>query len=72
MSVKLSNSQLNKLKDKVKDKTDVVLKLSSNMIGNSDVETNFSHKLFLTNRQVATLFKAFFKHSSGDIKLLRC
>ena len=39
------------------------------MIGKSDDETNFSHKLFLTNRQVANLRKAFAKHTSTDIKL---
>ena len=43
-NVKLSNSQLNKLKSAIKNKTDVVLKLSSNMIGNLDDETNFPHK----------------------------
>ena len=41
LNVKLSNSQLNKLKSAIKNKTDVVLRLSSNMIGNSDYETNF-------------------------------
>ena len=39
------------------------------MIGNSDDETNFPHKLLLTNRQVANLCKAFAKHTSTDIKL---
>ena len=39
------------------------------MIGNSDDETNFPHKLFLTNRQVANLRKAFANHTSTDIKL---
>ena len=39
------------------------------MIGNSDDETNFSHKLLLTNRQVANLRKAFANHRSTDIKL---
>ena len=39
------------------------------MIGNSDDETNFSHKLLLTNRQVANLRKAFANHTSTDIKL---
>ena len=38
------------------------------MIGNSDDETNFLHKLFLTNRQVANLRKAFAKYTSTDIK----
>ena len=45
LNVKLSKSQLNKLKSAIKDETDVVLRLSSNMIGDSDDETNFSHKL---------------------------
>ena len=50
LNVKLSNSQLNKLKSAIKNETEVVLRLSSNMIG--DNETNFPHKLLLTNRQV--------------------
>ena len=54
LNVKLSNSQLNKLKNKTK----VVLRLSPNMIGNSDDEINFPHKLLLTNRQVANLHKS--------------
>ena len=50
LNVKLSNAQLNKLKSAVKKETDIILRLSSNMIGNSDGETNFLHKLLLTNR----------------------
>ena len=47
LNVKLSNLQLNnKLKSAIKNETEVVLKLSSNMIG--DDEINFPHKL-LTN-----------------------
>ena len=38
------------------------------MIGNSDDETNFPHKLLLTNRQVANLCKAFANYLSTDIK----
>ena len=53
LNVKLSNSQINKLKSATKNKTKVVLKLSSNMIGNSDDETNFPHKLLLNDRQVS-------------------
>ena len=59
LNVKLSNSQLNKLKSAIKNESEVVLRLSSNMIGNSDDETNFPHTLLLTNRQVANLRKAF-------------
>ena len=57
LNVKLSNSQLNNLKPAIKIKTEVVLRLSSNMIG--DDETNFLHKLLLTNRQAAIFVKLF-------------
>ena len=66
---KLSNSQLDKLTSAIKNETEIVLRLSSNMIGNSDDETNFPHELLLTNRQVANLRKAFTNNSSTDIKL---
>ena len=56
LNVKLSNSQLNKLKSAIKNGTDVILRLSSNMIGNSDDETNFPHNLLLTNRQILQIF----------------
>ena len=69
LKVKLSNSQLNKLKSPIKNETNAVLRLSSNMIGNPDDETNFPHKLMLTNRQVANFRGAFAKHTSTDIKL---
>ena len=68
LNVKLSNSQLSKLKSAIKNETDVVLRLSSNMIGNSDDNTNFHHELLLTKRQVANLLKAFANHTSANIK----
>ena len=67
LNVKLSYSQFNKFKSAIKNETEVVLRLSSNII--SDNETNFPHKLLVTNRQVAYLRKAFANHSSTDIKL---
>ena len=67
LNVKLSNSQLNKFKSAIKNETEVVLRLSSNMTGNN--ETNFPHKLLLTNGQVSNLRKAFSNHLSADIKL---
>ena len=67
MNVKLSISQFNKLKSAIKSKTDVALRLSSNMIGNSDDQTNFPHELL----QVGNLRKAFAKHTSTDIKLAK-
>ena len=51
----------------MKNETEVFLRLSSNMIG--DNESNFHSKLFLTNRQVANLCKAFANYLSTDIKL---
>ena len=48
LNVKLSNSRLNKLKSAIKNESEVVLKLSSNMIGNN--ENNFPHELLLTDR----------------------
>ena len=67
LNEKLSNSQLNKFKSAIKNETEVVLKSSSNIIG--DNETDFPHKLLLTNRQVSNLRKAFANHLSADIKL---
>ena len=69
LNVKLSNSQLNKLKSAIKNETRLVLRLLSNMIGNSNDETNFLHKLLLTNRQVVNIRKAFANYLSTNIKL---
>ena len=69
LNVKLSNSQLNKLKSSIKNETDVVLRISSNMVSNSNDNANFPHELLLTNRQVANIRKAFANHSSIYIKL---
>ena len=69
LNVKLSNSQLNKLKSLIKNETDVDLRISSSMVGNSNDNTNFPHELLLTNRQVANIRKAFANHSLTDIKL---
>ena len=50
LNTKLSNSQLNKFKSTIENETEVVLRLLWNMVGGN--ETNFPHKLLLTNRQV--------------------
>ena len=42
--------------------------LSSNLIGNSNDETNFSHKLLLADAQVSKIRKAFANDSSANIK----
>ena len=69
LNVKLSNSRLNKLKSAIKNGTDVALRLSSNMVGSSNDENYFPHKLLLTNRQILSLRKVFASHTSVDIKL---
>ena len=68
-NVKLSNLQLNKSKSEIRNDTEVNLKLSSNVVGDSNDENNFLHKLLLTNIRVSNLHKAFENNSSANIKL---
>ena len=68
VNVKLSGPQLNKLKAAIKNETEVVLRLSPNMIGDSNDEANFPLELLLTDRQVSSIRKAFSNNSSADIK----
>ena len=65
LNVKLSNSQLNKLKSPIKNRTEVTLSLSSNLTGSSTDETNFPHEL-LTNTQVLKICKHFTNGSSAN------
>ena len=69
LNVKLSNSQVNKLKSGIKNNTEVTLKTSSNVVGDSNDENNFLHRLLLTNTQVSKLRKGFANASSANIKL---
>ena len=69
LNVKLSNSQLSKLKSAIKNENDVVLRISSNMVCNSNDNINFPHELLLINRQVANIRNAFATHLSTDVKL---
>ena len=55
LNVKLSNSQLNKLKLVIKNGTKVTLKISLNVVGDSNDENDFPQKLLLTNTQVSKL-----------------
>ena len=68
VNVKLSNSQLNKLKSAIKNENDVVIRLSPSMIGDTNNKTNFPHEFLLTGRQVSSIRKAFDNNSSVDIK----
>ena len=68
LNVKLSNSQLNKLKAAIKNEIEVVLRLSPNMIGESNDKGNFPHELLLTDRKISSIRKAFSNNSSANIK----
>ena len=68
VNVKLSTSQLNKLKSAIKNENDVVIRLFLSMIGDSNDKTNFPHELLLRNRQVSSIRNAFTNNSSLDIK----
>ena len=70
-NTKLSNSQLNKLKSAIKKETDAVIRLSPNMIGDSNHETNCPHELLVTDRQVSSIRKAFSNNSSLILNLQR-
>ena len=67
-NVKLSNLQLSKLKLGIKNGTEITLKTLSNVVGDSNDENNFPHKLLLTNTQVSKLCKAFANGSPASIK----
>ena len=68
VNLKLLTSQLNKLKSAIKNKNDAVIRLSLNMIGDSNVKDSFPHELLLTDRHVSSIRKAFANNSSADIK----
>ena len=69
LNIELSNWQLNKLKSGIKSRTKITLKISSNVIGDSNDENNFPRKLLLTNTHISKLRKAFVNNSSANIKL---
>ena len=58
LNIKLSNSQLNKLKSGIKNGSEVTLELSSNDVGDSNDENNFLNKLLLANTRVLRLRRA--------------
>ena len=67
LNVKLSNSKLNNLKSALKNGTTVILNLSSSIIGGSNDENYFPHKLLLTNTQVSRFGTAFVNNSAANI-----
>ena len=62
------NSELNKLKSGMKNGTEVTLKLSSNIVGDSNDENKFPHQISFTNAQVSKLRKSFANGSSTNIR----
>ena len=73
VNVKLSNSQHDKLKLVTKKAEKVALRLSSNMVGNTTDETNFSYRLFLNYMQASgyKFYQDFASNSSANISLSR-
>ena len=62
--VKLTNTQLNKLKSAAKNKTKTILRLSKKNFEDAEL----LHELFLTTRQTTKIRNAFANNISTDIK----
>ena len=65
VNVKLSDTQLKKLKTAVKDKTGTTLRMSLKMFNGNDLP----HELLLTTRQKTKLRNAFNNNMSTDLNL---
>ena len=65
VNVKLSNSQLNKLRSATENQTGVTLRMNIKMFNGN----NLPHELLLTTRQKTKLRNAFENNMSTDIEL---
>ena len=65
VNVKLSSTQLKKLKTAVKNKTGATLRMRLKMLNGNDLP----HELLLTTRQKTKLRNAFHNDMSPDLKL---
>ena len=65
VNVKLTDTQLKKLKTAVKNKTETTLRMSFKMLDGNDLP----HELLLTTRQKTKLRNAFNNNMSTDLKL---
>ena len=63
--VKLTNTQLNKLKSAAKNKTGTILRLNKKKFEDEELP----HELFLTTRQTTKIRNTFANNTSTDIKL---
>ena len=68
LNVKLSNSQLNKLKSGIENGTKVTSNPSLNFVAESNDKTNFPHKLLSINAPVSRIRKVFANGSSASMK----
>ena len=68
--VKQSKSQLNKLKSGIKNAIEVILKISSNVVGDSNDENYFPYKLLLTNTSFSRICKAFANSKGVSLSLI--
>ena len=66
-NVKLSDTQLKKQKNAVKNKTGTTLRISFKMFNGNDLP----HELLLTTRQKTKLRNAFNNNMSTDLKLFK-
>ena len=69
LNLKLSNLELYELKPGIKNGTEVTFKLLLNVVGDSNDENNFLHKLLLPNTQISKLRKDLANNFSANIKL---
>ena len=67
VTVKLSDSQLKKLKTAIQDKTGTTLRISLEMFSGNDL----LHELLLTTRQKTKLRNAFNNNMSTDLNFLK-
>ena len=65
VTVKLKNTQLNKLKSAAKNKTGTILRINKRNFQDEELP----HELFLTTRQITKIRNAFASNISTDIKL---
>ena len=65
VNVKLSDTQLKKLKNAVKNKTGTTLRISFKMFNGNDI----AHELLLITRQKTKLRNAFINNMSTDLNL---
>ena len=67
----MSKLQLNELKSGVKNGTQVTINLLQIVISDFNDETNFRHKLLLTNTQISKFCKALGNGFTANIKFLK-